>query len=158
MNFDLTTIFWPVLTIIFWIPTLIFIPRKEYKRFLIFGFILGGLLDVVSIILIGNIFGVFTYNAGPFQAFGIPIFIPLAFTFVWMLFLYFLPFRIELLIPYIIGFCGFSVLMGIIEQNLGLFKYHQGLILDLTITAAVFLVWFSLSAYVYRKYDDKAYI
>jgi hypothetical protein len=155
LSFNNSLIFWPALAILFAIPTIIFIPRKEYKKFFIFGFIFGGLLDGVSIIIIGNLLGEFSYQAGPLMVSGIPIFIPLAFTFVWMTFFYFLPIRMEFLIPYIIGFTGFSVLMGFVEQNLGYFKFHHGFIRGVSMTTIVFLLWFSFSALVYRHYLPK---
>ena len=148
-------LFWPGLAIVFAIPTLIFIPRREYKKFFIFGFILGGLGDIIAIILIGNLLGEFSYLAGPMMGLGIPIFVPIAFTFVWMIFLYFLPVRSEFLIPYIMGFSGFSVLMGLVEQNFGFFQYHHGAIRGSIITSIIFFLWFSASAWVYRHYLPK---
>lgn len=155
MTIDLSLIFWPGLAIAFGIPTLIFIPREQYKKFLIFGFVLGGFIDVITIIFMGNLLGEFTYIAGPLQAFGIPVFVPIAFTFVWMLFLFFLPFRIEFLIPYIIGFSGFAVLIGFVEQNLGFFKYNNGDTQGAIVTGITFIIWFGLSAIIYRRYYNK---
>lgn len=152
MWFDNYFVFWTALTLIFAVPTLIFIPRHQYKHFFIFGFILGGFIDVLTIIFIGNLMGEFSYIAGPLMVFGIPILVPLAFTFVWMLFFYFLPVRIEFLIPYILGFSGFSILIGFVEQNLGYFKYNLGFTRGVIITGIVFLIWFSFSAWVYRHY------
>lgn len=154
MSFNSNLLFWPLLALLFAIPTLL-IPRHAYKKFFIFGFILGGLLDVLSILIIGNLLGEFSYRAGPLMAWGIPIFIPVSFTFVWMIFFYFLPVRTEFLIPYIAGFSGFAVLIGHVEQNLGFFKYHHGSIRGTALTAIVFLLWFSLSAWVYRYYQPK---
>jgi hypothetical protein len=148
-------IFWPFLAILFAIPTLIFIPLREYKRFFIFGFVLGGFIDIVTIIILGNLLNEFSYHAGPLMVFGIPIFIPLAFTFTWMNFFYFLPVRTEFLIPYVIGFSGFAVLIGFVEQNLGYFQYHHGPVRGAFITMAVFLLWFSFSAWIYRHYLPK---
>lgn len=148
-------IFWPGLAILFAIPTLIFIPRKEYKKFFIFGFILGGMIDIFSIIVIGNLLGEFSYHTGRLTVMGIPIFIPLVFTFTWMLFFYFLPVRMEFLIPYIIGFSGFSVLIGFVEQNLGYFQYHHGFVRGASVTMSIFLLWFGFSAWVYRHYSSK---
>ncbi|WP_407313074.1 hypothetical protein [Desulfosporosinus sp. SB140] len=155
MTIDLNFIFWPGLAIALGIPTLIFIPRQEYKKFLIFGFVLGGVIDVMTIIFIGNLLGEFSYIAGPLEAFGIPVFIPIAFTFVWMLFLFFLPFRIEFLVPYIIGFSGFAVMLGFVEQNLGFFKFNYGDTHGVIATIITFVVWFTGSALVYRNYYNK---
>lgn len=148
-------IFWAGLVIVFAVPTLIFIPRPEYKKFFIFGFILGGLVDVLSIVIIGELLGEFSYLAGPLMVWGIPILVPVTFTFVWMLFFYFLPLRLEFLIPYIIGFAGFAVLIGFVEQNLGYFQYHHGETRGALITLIVFLLWFSASAGIYRYYLPK---
>lgn len=134
---------------------MLFIPRKEYKKFFIFGFTLGGIIDIISIIVFGNLLGVFSYRSGPLVVSGIPIFIPIAFTFAWMIFFYFLPVRMEFLIPYIIGFSGFAVLIGFVEENLGYFQYHHGFIQSALVTAVVFLLWFGFSAWVYRHYAPK---
>ncbi|EHQ92313.1 hypothetical protein [Desulfosporosinus youngiae] len=155
MAFDLNFIFWPGLAIAFGIPTLIFIPRENYKKFLLFGFVLGGFIDVFTIIILGNFLGEFTYIAGPLEAFGIPVFVPIAFTFVWMLFFFFLPVRVEFLIPYILGFSGFAVMLGFIEQNLGFFKFNHGDTRGAIVTIITFILWFAGSALVYRSYDNK---
>lgn len=155
MGFNMNLLFWPGIAIAFGIATLIVIPKKEYKKLFIFGFILGGIVDAITIILIGNFFGVFSYLAGPLQAFGIPFFMPITFTFVWMLFLFFLPFRIEFLIPYILGFSGMSVIIGFVEQNLGFFEYNYGTTNGVIITVITFILWFVLSAFIYRSYYDK---
>lgn len=152
---DPKLIFWPALAIAFGIPTLIFIPKNEYKKFLIFGFVLGGVIDVITIIVIGNFIGEFSYIAGPLQVFGIPVFVPIAFTFVWMLYLYFLPFRIEFLVPYIIGFSGFAVLLGFVEQNFGLFIYNYGNTHGVVVTIITFIIWFVASALIYQSYYNK---
>jgi hypothetical protein len=152
---DLNYIFWPGLALLFGIPTLIFIPRDLYKKYLIFGFALGGVVDVATIIIIGNWIGEFEYIAGPLEAFGIPVFVPIAFTFVWMLFFYFLPVRIEFLIPYIIGFIGFAVLLGFVQQNLGFFKFGRDTYPAVISQIISFSVWFSVSALVYRIYEKK---
>jgi hypothetical protein len=153
---DLKLIFWPSLAIIFGISTLIFIPKEQYKKFLLFGLVLGAMVDAMTIIFIGNLLGKFYYNAGPLEAFGIPIFIPITFTFVWMLYLYFLPFRDEFLILYIIGFTVFALMMGLVEQNLGFFTYNYNGIIGTVIGETVmWAIWFSASAYIYRTYDKK---
>lgn len=155
MTFNSNLIFWPGLAIVFGIPTLIFIPKEQYKKFLIFGFVLGGIVDVLTIIFIGNMMGEFFYIAGPLAAFGIPVFIPIAFTFVWMLFLYFLPVRLEFLIPYIAGFVGFAVMLGFVQQNLGYFKFGHGTTHSVISQIISFSIWFSVSALIYRIYNEK---
>lgn len=155
MTFDQNLIFWPGLAIVFGITTLIFIPREKYKKFLLFGFVLGGFIDVFTIIIIGNFLGEFAYIAGPLEAFGIPFFVPIAFTFVWMIFLFFLPFRIEFLIPYILGFAGFAVMLGFVEQNLGFFKFNHGDTRGAILTIITFALWFTGSALIYRRYYNK---
>lgn len=153
--FDLKLVFWPAYALIFAIPTLIFIPRHEYKRYFIYGFIFGGMIDVITIVVLGNIMGEFKYLAGPLMVKGIPLFVPLTFVFVWMLFFYFLPVRIGFLVPYIIGFSGFSILIGFILQNFGLFQYTHGFIRATFITGITFLFWFTVSAWVYLHYAPK---
>jgi hypothetical protein len=155
VTLDSNLIFWPGLAIVFGIPTLIFIPKEQYKKFLLFGFVLGGVVDVMTIIIIGNMLGAFSYIAGPLEAFGIPVFIPIAFMFVWMLFLYFLPVRVEFLIPYIAGFVGFAVMLGFVQQNLGYFKFGHGTTQSVISQIITFSIWFSVSALIYRIYNKK---
>ena len=156
MTINSNLIFWPSLAIVFGILTLIFIPKEQYKKFLLFGLVLGAIVDAMTIIFIGSLLGKFYYNAGPLEVFGIPIFIPITFTFVWMLYLYFLPFRVEFLIPYIIGFTCFALMMGLVEQNLGFFTYnYHGIIQTVIGETIMFGIWFSASAYIYRTYDKK---
>lgn len=152
---DLKSWFWPLYTLVFFIPTLLFIPRREYKGYFLYGFILGGMVDVLTIILLSNIMGVFTYSDGPLVVKGIPIFVPLAFVFAWMLFLYFLPVRRTFLILYVLGFSGCSVLLGFVLQNLGYFAYTYGFTLSALITFISFLFWFSFSAWLYRRNELK---
>ncbi|MDQ7093613.1 hypothetical protein REC12_08430 [Desulfosporosinus sp. PR] len=155
MTLDSNLIFWPGLVIVFGIPTLIFIPKEQYKKFLIFGFVLGGVVDVLTIVVIGNMMGEFHYIAGSLEAFGIPVFIPIAFTFVWMLFLYFLPFRVEFLIPYVIGFVCFAIMLGFVQQNLGFFQFEHGPTHAVISQVITFGIWFSASALIYRAYNKE---
>jgi len=150
-------LFWPVYTLVFAIPTVIFIPRNQYKRYIIFGFILGGAIDLITIIILGNIAGEFRYPAGPYVVKGIPIFTPLAFTFAWMNFFYFLPLRKEFQIPYVVGFSGFAVLVGFVLENLGYFEYTKGFTRAAIMTFVNFLLWFGVSALVYLHYAPKNY-
>ena len=152
----ISLLFWPVYVLLFFIPTLIFIPKDKYRTLFIYGFIFGGLIDALTIIIIGNWIGEFTYLAGPYVGGGIPIFVPIAFIFVWMLFFYFLPARTLFLVPYVIGFSGFSITVGSVLQNLGFFQLPHGNLRGALVTGISFLVWFSFSAWFYLK-DIKHY-
>ncbi|MDX9871012.1 MAG: hypothetical protein RBT41_01170 [Clostridia bacterium] len=155
---DMKSWFWPLYILVFFIPTLLFIPRREYKGYFLYGFILGGMVDILTIVLLGNILGMFMYSDGPLVVQGIPIFIPIAFTFTWMLFLYFLPVQTTFLVVYITGFSGFAVLLGFVLQNLGYFTYSYGFTLSAFINFISFLLWFSLSAWIYRRNELKRQI
>ena len=148
---DRNLIFWPLYLLVFFLPTLIFIPRKEYKMYLLYGLIFGGMIDALTILVIGNLWGQFRYIAGPLTALNIPIIAPLVFTFVWMLFLYFLPRRKSFLILYILGWTGFSTLIGPVLQNLGFFQINGGLTKAITIHVVTFLAWFTFSAWYFLR-------
>jgi hypothetical protein len=99
-----------------------------------------------------RVFGVGRYTEiGIFNVFGFNYLEPFAWTFVQMLFLYFLPVRKWFLYTYVLGFIGISIGFGYVIKNLGIIES------DPTFTRFVgpfiFLAWWSVSAWLFRKVE-----
>ncbi|KAF1084791.1 hypothetical protein SPSYN_01961 [Sporotomaculum syntrophicum] len=144
------SIFFFYKALLFGIAAYAVIPRHEFKRYLIYGFIFGGIADVVVIIVLEPILNLIKYhNLGPFSIYGLFSFwTPVSWMFAFMIFFYFLPVRKVFLIPYIIGFSLFGYMVGIVLNGLGLFEYIG---IQKYLAPIVFFVWFSISAYVYFR-------
>jgi hypothetical protein len=135
--------------ILFAVTTFVMIPKQYYKKFFIYGFIYGGILDIV-IIFILEAFGLIEYkNMGVFNIFDkFSFWTPIAWLFVFMLYFYLLPEKKKYLYPYFLGFTFFGIMVGQVLKNFGLYdikpiyKYFQPLII---------FSWFALSAWIYIK-------
>lgn len=66
---ELTTLlFYPVYLLIGFVLTLIFIPQKDYKEYLLYGIIVGALGDVIMVGLFQNLFHIMWFkNMGYFR-------------------------------------------------------------------------------------------
>ncbi|MGI6161431.1 MAG: hypothetical protein ACOYJD_05305 [Christensenellales bacterium] len=144
-------VFWPLYLLSFFALTILAIPSREYKKYLIYGIVFGGIISTLSIIIIGNLFGVFTYHAGSLTALGIPAPVPLAFIFTWMLFFYFLPSRRLFVILYTVFWVGLSVMLGVLLQNFGYFTYDVGTVSGVIIQTLVFGAWFFFSVWYFMR-------
>ncbi|MDX9872813.1 MAG: hypothetical protein RBT41_10390, partial [Clostridia bacterium] len=124
LGFDNSIIFL-LKAILFGIATAIAIPKKEYKKFFLWGLLFGGILDVIIIIMLGPILNLTKYqNMGIHGIFGIlPFWTPIAWIFVLMLFFYFLPIHRYFLYLYVLGFAIFGYMVGIVLQNMDLYEY-----------------------------------
>lgn len=119
-----TILFYPSFLVMTFILTLIFIPRKDYKSYLIYGFLVGGLGDILVVGLFQNILHVVWFkNQGIFNVYEMNALSPPSWTVTVMIFLYFLPGRRTFLYPYIIAWAGCSVAFGLIVHNSGLFDF-----------------------------------
>ena len=144
------SIFFFVKALLFGIATVVVIPKHVYKRFLLYGFIFGAIGDVIVVILLGPILHLIEYrNMGVFDIFGIISFwTPIAWMFAFMLFFYFLPVRKQFLYPYIVGFAAFGYMVGLVLQHLDMFRYLGN---QIYFAPIVFILWFSIAAWVYMK-------
>lgn len=136
--------------LLFGVSAMIAIPKEHYKKFFIYGFIFGGIGDIITVLILGPALHLIKYsNLGVFGILGLFSFwTPIAWTFTFMLFFYFLPVRKAFLYPYLIGFAMFALMVGWVLQNLGTFGYIGNYIY---FAPLVFLAWFSLSAWGYFK-------
>lgn len=118
-------LFYPTFLLMVFILSLIYIPKKDYKEYFIYGVLLGGLGDVLVVGLFQNILNIIWFkNAGIFNALGQNLLSPPCWLFVVMLFLRFLPGRRPFLYLYIITVAFSSVGYGILVRNVGLFDYQ----------------------------------
>ncbi len=136
--------------LLFGIAAYAVIPRHEFKRYLLYGFIFGAIGDVILVLISGSVFNLIRYyNTGPFSVWGVFSFwTPVAWMFAFMLFFYFLPVRKVFLVPYVTGFAIFGYMVGLVLSNLGLFEYVGNYKYYAPLT---FLAWFSIAAYAYFR-------
>lgn len=94
----------------FGIATLVTIPKEVYKKYFIWGFVFGGIGQLIMATISNPILGLIQYkNMGVFNIFGITSFwTPIAWMFTFMLFFYFLPVHKVFLAIYILGFAIFG--------------------------------------------------
>jgi hypothetical protein len=149
------TWFFPLFLLMALILTLIYIPRRQYKKYLIYAAISGGLGNMVLTLIMHRILGWGHYiNIGIFDVFGFNYLEPFSWTFVQMLFLYFLPVRKWFLYAYVVGFLGLSVGFGYIIKNLGIIREFNPTMLQF-VGPLIFLAWWSGTAWFYRKIEGR---
>ena len=143
------SIFFFYKALLFGISAYAVIPRHEFKRYLLYGFIFGAIGDVLVVFLLDKFGLIKYYNMGPFSIYGfITFWTPIAWMFTFMIFFYFLPVRIVFIIPYIVGFALFGYMVGLVLSGLGLFEYIGSFKYYAPIT---FVIWFSIAAYTYFR-------
>jgi hypothetical protein len=145
-----TALFYPIYLIITFSLTLIFIPKKDYREYLIYGFLLGGLGDMVVVGLFQNILHVIWFkNAGIFEALGQNFLSPPSWTFTVMLFLFFSPRKGISQYLYVLTYAAYSVGYGLMIRNAGLFGFRPWLYP--VISYFIFLVWWASIIWVFKK-------
>ena len=148
--FMVTVLFYPVYLLIVFSLSLIYIPKKDYKEYLIYGFLLGGLGDILVVGLFQNLLHIMWFkNAGIFNVLGQNFLSPPCWTFTVMLFLYFLPRKGISLYLYVLTFAVFSVGYGLMVQNAGLFNFRPWLYP--VVSYFVFLGWWIFITGVFMK-------
>ncbi len=135
--------------------TLLLIPKPQYKKFFIYGFLFGGAVNVLIILALSGVFRLFEYRyLGAGGIWGLfSFFTPVTFMFIIMVYLYFLPVRKIFLYPYIAGFIAFAYMFGQTMKGLGLFIFYKNYQYFEPIT---FAVWFALTAWVYLRQERVA--
>lgn len=130
---------------------LLVIPKERYKRYLLWGFIFGGIGDTLVVVLLSSLNLIQYKNMGVFNIFGLFSFwTPLTWTLVFSVFFYLMPVRKVFLVPYILYWGALSYSVGLVMQSFGLFEYigiHRYL------SMPTFLLWYTVSAWVYLKYE-----
>ncbi|MHB1419217.1 MAG: hypothetical protein ACYCX4_06435 [Bacillota bacterium] len=138
--------------VLFGVATVVVIPREVYKKYFIYGFIFGGIGETLTAFVFEKILHLIAYkNMGIFNFLGLYSFwTPIAWTFSFMLFFYFLPREKIFRYLYIAGFTFFAYGVGQVLQNLGLFEYIG---IQKYLAPVVFLVWFLLAAWLFLKLE-----
>jgi len=130
--------------LLFGLATVILIPKEKYKKFFIYGFLFGGVLDIIIIFSFTYLNIIKYYKMGPLSILNtFPFFTPIAWTFAMMLFLYFLPIKRFFLIPYVISFALYGIAVSEVLKGFGVYAYN------IYIMPFVFIVWFSFTAFLY---------
>ncbi len=145
-----TLLLYPVFLTIMFILTLIFIPRHQYKQYLVYGFLIGGLGDAVVVTIMQNLLGVMWFkNQGLFSVMGHHALSPPSWTVTFMLFLYFLPKRRSFLYPYILTWSLYSVGYSYVVRNAELYDFRPWLMPY--VGCFIFLGWWGFAAWLFQK-------
>lgn len=139
--------------IFFGLAAIIIIPKRLYKKYLVYGLFLGALGDT-ALTLCGKYLNLFIYkNMGVFSVLDLYSFwTPLAWMFVTMYFLYCLPLKRSAFYLYLACYGLFGYFVGLVLQNFGLFEYvgFYKYLAPLVIAA-----WFFITAIIYLKAEGK---
>jgi hypothetical protein len=136
----------------FGLAAIILIPKDQYKKYLIYGLILGGLADFLTILVFEKILGGFRYlNTGVFDILNLTSFwTPIAWSFVLMYFLYALPVKKGFFYIYIAIFSFFGYCIGIVLEHFGLYQYIG---VYRYIAPLTFIAWFYIAARLYMRWE-----
>lgn len=141
---------YPVYLLLVFGLSLIYISKKDYKEYLIYGFLLGGLGDMLVVGIFQNLFHIMWFkNQGIFNVLGQNFLSPPCWTFTVMLFLYFLPRKGVSQYLYILTFAAYSVGYGLIIRNAELFDFKPWLYP--VVSYFIFLGWWFIVTLVFMK-------
>jgi hypothetical protein len=143
-------LFYPVFLLMAFMLTLIFIPRKDYKNYLIYGFLIGGSGDIFTVGIMQNLLHVMWFkNQGIFYVLGHIALSPPCWTLSVMIFLYFLPARPWVLYLYILTWAAYSLGFGYLVHNINLFDFLPWFY---PVPAyLIFLSWWSFAAWLFIR-------
>lgn len=136
---------------LFGLAAIIIIPKELYKKYLVYGLLLGALVDT-GFVLLGKYLNLFLYkNMGVFNILDLYSFwTPLAWMFVIMFFLYCLPLKESVFYLYVACYGIFGYFVGLVLQNFGLYEY---LGLFKYFAPLIFAAWFYSAAFIYMKVE-----
>lgn len=142
-------ILYPIFAIGMAIAVLLIIPKHLYKKYLLYGLILGGVGEIISGTT-ATFLGLIRFKSlFPFSIFNIfTIWTPITWMFAFTIFLYLLPVRKAYLIPYIIGWASLNYAVGLVLSQFGLFEYRA---IGKFIAPLWFAAWYILAAWIYRR-------
>jgi hypothetical protein len=145
-----TNLYYPIYLILALSLTIIFIPKKDYREYFIYGFLLGGLGDMLMVGLLQNILHVMWFkNAGIFDVLGQNFLSPPSWTCTVMLFLFFAPRKGGALYLYLLTFAAYSVGYGLMTRNADLFDFRPWLYP--VVSYFIFLGWWIVIIWVFKK-------
>ena len=149
-----SALFYPVYILLAVIVIALTIPRQDLKTYFIYGFILGGLGDVVVVALFQNVLHLIWFqNSGIFNFLGENLLSPPSWILTVMLYLRFLPTRKVFRYIYVLGFAVFSVGYGYLVHNVGLFDFQSWYYP--IFAYFTFLAWWAVVTYVFVKTDPQ---
>lgn len=134
----------------FGLAAIILIPKEHYKKYLVYGLLLGGINEILAVVVLSRLLHLFRYkNLGVFNILNLFSFwTPLAWMFVVMYFLYALPRKRLFLYPYVAGYGVFGYFLGLVLHNFGLFEYNG---IFIYFAPFALTAWFALIAWLYIK-------
>ncbi len=115
---------YPIFALLMLFLVLAFVPRKEIKKLFWFSLLWGSTVDAVLILLF-RMLNLYHYvKLEPFNFLGAPLWIPLAWSPAFILFIYFYPNRKEWYYTtfYIAAFSMMGVAIGLFFTQVGLIK------------------------------------
>lgn len=137
--------------ILFALVAFTIIPKEKYKKFILYGFFFGYIMNIILVLLLTALNQLQYTHLGYFSVFGyFSIWTPIAWMFAFSLFFYLLPIRKIFLYPYIFVFGLTSSMVGhILEQigvytTIGIYKY---------IAPVLFIAWYAVSAHVFYSQE-----
>lgn len=83
------------------VASIILIPKEKYKKYLLYGLLLGGLADTIIVLVLSRWLGVFKYqNLGVFAISDLfSIWTPIAWTFTVAIYFYLMPVKKVFVVP-----------------------------------------------------------
>ncbi|CUH95645.1 putative membrane protein [Propionispora sp. 2/2-37] len=138
-----------IFTAVAGIAFLLLVPQNQYKRYLLYGLVFGGILDVFTIVTLVPINQIRFMNMGNFSVLGfIPIFVPITWMFNFAIFFYLMPRRKGFLALYILTFTALSYIIGELMNAYGLFEYVG---MPEYVAVLIFFTWYAFSAWFYLR-------
>lgn len=147
--------YYPVFALLMFTLMLLLVPRKVIRRLLWFGMIWGAAVDLTLILIFSVWLKLYRYEQTfPFDFYGVPIWINLAWAAAVIMFLYFLP-EGKLKVPfylYLTAFSMCSVFIGEVFVKLGMIKE---IFWDELLRFPVTFMWFYGVAWNYKYLTAK---
>lgn len=136
-----------IFTAVAGIAFLLLVPKNQYKRYLLYGLVFGGILDLFTIATLVPMNQIRFMNMGNFSVLGfIPIFVPVTWMFDFAIFFYLMPRRKTFLTLYILTFTALSYIIGELMNAYGLFEYTG---MPVYVAVLIFFAWYAFSAWFY---------
>lgn len=144
---------YPLIAAVTVVAFMAIVPKEKYKHYLLWGLVFGGLGDAAVVGLLVPLKLIEYRNMGPFNILGLfSFFTPITWAFVFSLFFFLMPIRKPWLVLYVVTFVGANYAHGLMMEQLNLFRYIG---IQRFLAIPIFLVWYGVSALVYRKYGQE---
>lgn len=133
--------------------SILIIPKDLYKKYFVYGLLLGGLAQIILILIIVPVLHLVKYqNMGLYSIYGIESYwTPIAWTFIFTHFFYLLPTKKVLFYPYLTAFAIFGYLLGVMLENYNIFEYIG---FWRYVAPFFFAGWFGVGSLIFRKLEN----